>query len=244
MRTPITLAATVIVLASIWTLTADAQEPPVPLPREQPAPGGYPPPGPPGPPRDDERGPMGRGDFDQMNNQDVRELIETVKMVRLTKELGLTQEQTVVLVKQYNEYKERLEKLSQRRQERLRDLKDAVHSDNDDRIEAALKALIVQDAEIAETRRTAFNEVGKELTIKQKARLYVFLQEFDQDMRRLIQRARERGEAPGMSGPMLNRMREMREGRQGPFPQQGPPGRPGPGPGQGPRTNPEPAPNP
>lgn len=244
MRTPITLTVTGIVLASIWMVTADAQEPPVPPPREEPAPGGYPPPGPPGPPRDGERGPMGRGDFDPMNNQDVRELIETVKMVRLTKELGLTQEQTVILVKQYNEYKERLEKLNQRRQERLRDLKDAVHSDNNDRIEAALKALIGQDAEIADARRTAFNEVGKELTIKQKAKLYVFLQEFDQDMRRLIQRARERGEAPGMSGPMLNRMREMREGRQGPFPQQGVPGRPGPGPGQGPRPNPEPAPNP
>lgn len=244
MRTTISLATAVLVLALVGMVTAGAQELPAAPPREEPAPGGYPPPGPPGPPREGPRGPMGRGGFDQMDNQDVRELIETVKMVRLTKELGLTQEQTVVLVKQYNEYKERLERLSQRRQERLRDLKDAVHSDNNDRIEAALKALITQDAEIAEMRRTAFNEVGKELTIKQKARLYVFLQEFDQDMRRLIQRARERGEGPGMSGPMLNRMREMREGRQGPFPMQGMPGRPGPGPMQEPRPNPEPAPNP
>lgn len=238
--------AMAMALVLAWSITATAQDRPDNRRPEEPSPSGDVPPGPPGPPRGLERGPMGPGGFDQMGDKDIRELIETVKMVRLSKELGLTQEQTVVLVGQYNEFKAQIEKLNQERQERLRDLKEAVRTDSDnERIQKALDALMEHDAKITETRRAAFNEVGKDLTIKQKAKLYVFLQEFDQDMRRLIQRARERGQGPAMNGPMMNRFREMREGRQGGFPPQGGPGRQGPPPLPGggrpqPQDNPQP----
>ncbi len=61
-----------------------------------------------------------------MGEADIRSLVETVRMVKLSRELGLTDEQTVVLVRQYNEAKESGAKLQKERMELARELRELV----------------------------------------------------------------------------------------------------------------------
>lgn len=144
-----------------------------------------------------------------MEDKELRELIETVRMVRLSKALGLNDEQTVVLTRQYGKYREDLQKAQQERQQLLRDLKENVRSDApDDQIQSALNKLVEHDRKTVEIRQSVLDEVGKDFTPKQKAKLYVFVSDFDQEMRKLVERAREGG-----AGPLM-RFREMRENAQ------------------------------
>lgn len=142
--------------------------------------------------------------------QDLRALVETVKMARLTKELGLNDEQAVLLVRKYDEVRERLASLNRERQQLLRELREAVRAGKPEaEIERALDKLVAHDRKIAETRTKVYEEIGKDLTATQRAKLYVFMNDFENDMRRLVQRARESG-----AGRFL-RMREETRGAPG-----------------------------
>ena len=104
--------------------------------------------GPPPPPRPERAaGPL----FDELNRMgedDIRALVETVRMVRLSQELGLTDEQTVVLVRQYNETKELAGKLQKERQELARELRELVNtSAPEDALEKKLEQLVAKDKE-------------------------------------------------------------------------------------------------
>ncbi|MCX5758133.1 MAG: hypothetical protein NTU83_06435, partial [Candidatus Hydrogenedentes bacterium] len=77
-------------------------------------------------------------------------------------------------------------------------------------IETKLKALTAQDAKIAEYKKNLYDSASAGLSTAQHAKLYVFLSDFESDMRKLIQKAREK------SGQRPNRL-------SGPPPPEGPP---------------------
>ena len=141
---------------------------------------------------------------------ELAELIETVKVVRLSRELGLNNEQTVVLVREYEEARDRLEELRRQRQEALKQLKDAIKAGEDDTsVDEKLKTTLKVDREMANLRFDLVQRAYQNLSPTQTAKLYVFLSEFEGDMRRLLQRAREQG-------PGLMRLRERLEHEGGP----------------------------
>ena len=128
-----------------------------------------------------------------MGEDDVRTLVETVRMVRLSQELGLTDEQTVVLVRQYNEIKEETARMHKERQEHTRQLRELVAaSASDDEIEAKLAELIEIDKRVQMMRFDVFERAAPALTATQKAKLYMFMGDFERHMRLMIERARER----------------------------------------------------
>lgn len=182
--------------------------------------------------------PPGPGAPGDIEDRDTSELLEAVMAARLAKALGLNDEQTVVTVRRFGEYKEELRGLRRRRHELLKQLTVAVHDEVPEaEIDTALKNLVEHDTKLAKYKFGAFQKASENLSVTQRAKLYVFLNEFESDMRGLIQRARERG---GRSGP---RFREEGppeyQGEEGAAPrfrrgQQGGPGlRGGPGPRAG-----------
>jgi transposase-like protein len=127
-----------------------------------------------------------------MGEADIRSLVETVRMVKLSRELGLTDEQTVVLVRQYNEAKESGAKLQKERMELARELRELVGAKAPDAdIEQKLKQLVAKDRESVAMRLDAFEKAGAPLTPSQRAKLYLFLGDFDKRMRGLIETARK-----------------------------------------------------
>lgn len=238
MRTVALLAAMVLAtLAVVGTVVAQK--------RQGPAEGPPPPPaaGRPVPPSDRGKSPM-----DPQEEQDLRKLVETVKMVRLSQELGLSDEETVLLVRQYDEARARIGAMVRERQQILRHLRDSVRDGKPEaEIQEALDRLIAQDRRVADAKMQVYEKVGQNLTATQRAKLYVFINDFEADMRRMIQRAREIGRAGALRG------REGLRGRPGelgdevggpPRPPLGPRGRGamGPGPAMGPQPGPPPPP--
>lgn len=125
--------------------------------------------------------------------QESRKLLEEVLMARLSRDLALEEGQTVVLVKRLAEFRERAAGFRRDRMQLMRSLKQAVRESQD---EGAITALLDQIAEHDEAAFRARQEVldveGFDLTAWQQARLLIFVNEFEADMRRLLNQAQER----------------------------------------------------
>jgi len=186
-------------------------------------PAGPPPEAPPiaGPPRPAKQGPG----IDQISDRELDELVEQVMAARLAKALGLNDEQTVLMVRRFGEYKQELSTMKRQRQELLKELREAIKAGLDDaQIESRHHALIEKDSALIEFKRSVYERAAEGLTISQRAKLYVFLSDFDNEMRRLVQHARERS------------MDRMRRSQPGPEPHP-PGGAPRPVPGRAGRPN-------
>jgi hypothetical protein len=128
-----------------------------------------------------------------------RKLLEEVLMARLTRELALDESQTVLMVRHMAEYRDRMLALRRERGEKMRALRQAVREGDDEAgIEALMEEVLALNQKVASARNSFLDFQGFELTIWQQARLVVFLNDFEGDMRRLLHRARERrGNGPG-----------------------------------------------
>ena len=141
----------------------------------------------------------------------ARELLEQVMLARLSRELDLNDERTVLLVRRYGEFRENLGRLRARRAELTRQLRAAVEGGlPHGEVERLLHELRQADEELVRARNGMYEEISAGLDIVQKARLYLFIAEFEDKLRNWVMQAQRRrfgagppgwGEAPGMPGP-------------------------------------------
>jgi len=181
------LAATVVAVCA----AASAQPP-------QPgnAPSGWqaepaPPGGPAGPmpPRPAPGGPDAPPGTDSVS---ARQLVQEIMTARLARELALSDEQTVIMLKRFTEYRSQLDAFKKERQELTKALRASISGkEPDTKIEARLKALAELDGKIVEFKKSLYDSASEGLSVAQRAKLYVFLSDFESDMRKLIQKARE-----------------------------------------------------
>ena len=142
------------------------------------------------------------GPFGDLNEQGVKELVQTVMLVRLTKELDLDTERTVVLVRQFEDAKEKSAALAEERKQIMQDLQQAVENKApDEQINEKINALIAADQKMQEIKLDAFKEASEGLTPTQKAKLYTFIHQFEDQMRKLVMRAKMRAGTAGMMTP-------------------------------------------
>jgi hypothetical protein len=135
----------------------------------------------------------GEKSADSSDGEDTRKLVETVMMVRLTEELQLDDEQTVVMVRRLRNLKAELGALRKSRGDLYRQVKDSVRDNAADAdIQTRLNALIEHDRKLETFKQDRASELGEGLTTRQQAQLYIFLSEFEGDMRHLVHRAQER----------------------------------------------------
>ncbi len=215
-----------LMTAFMAALTAAAQPPE-----------GPPPPGPDGPPRAQDgarpRRPQvvreGRG----------REVLEQVMVARLSDKLGLTDEQSVLLVRRFTRFRSEQQQAQKERAEAMKALREALHGEGQEPDEEAVAGALRRVAEatdrIAAQRRGLQETMGEGLTVVQKGRMLIFLEEFEGEMRELIKDAREGRFPRGLPGQPQPGMPPM-----GPQPNAQPMG-PQPGmPPMGPQPNAQP----
>jgi Sec-independent protein translocase protein TatA len=163
-------------------------------------------------------GPNGR-----MMNEETRELLEQVLVARISRDLALDDEQTVLLVRRFAEFRERLGELYRERGRRLRELKQAVRDNtSEENIAALLNELMAIDDRITAARREAMQLSEMDLTAWQRAKLYIFLGDFEGDMRQLLQRARQRFHQRFEEAPLRKPGPENNHGKPGKSPQNTP----------------------
>lgn len=156
-----------------------------------------PPPLPPETPLSDAARPRGEGAGPR---HESRALLEQIMVARISQELSLSDEDTVLLVRRFSETREEVRALMRERAAQMRALGEMLRANADAAaLDTALEAVRALDRKVFEARQTAMDELGADLTPWQRARLYVFLGNFENDLRRLVQQARERarrGEPP------------------------------------------------
>lgn len=180
------------------------------------------------------------------DDRELGQLIEAVMAARLAKQLGLNDEQTVVMVRRFAEYKEELSRLRAKRQELVRQLHEQIKKgEAEPAMQHTLDQILEQDHAMAVFKIDAYRRAGENLSVEQRAKLYVFLNDFEDDMRKLIQRVRaKRFEGGPMMDPARplgpdNAPRRHGPGQRGPEragqePVPGQPPIPGPQPGMAP----------
>jgi hypothetical protein len=178
-----------------------------------------------------------------LKSGEARELMVKVMIARLSEELALDDEQTVLLVRQFSEHRQQLREMRRKHLRLNRELKAALRENEDeDAIEDKLSQMINNQEDMSTTSRLFHTESRVELTTWQRAKLYIFINEFDNDMRRLLSEARGfrrggmgdgMGPGNGMGPPGGGRGFQGGQRRRDGRPFQNGQGQPGPGFGRG-----------
>lgn len=186
---------TVVVLSLTAPLVALGQPAEAPKPPAAPGPAVLQPPAgePPGPlpPPTGFRGPRAPFMHD-WEDKDLKELIDTVRLYRLSRVLELTDEQTVLLMRRYDDLKKKTAELSEQRGKALDALREKVQNQApESEIEEVLKRIVTIERESFNAKVDTLQKAGEGLSPTQRAKLLLFMQDFERDMRRLLERARE-----------------------------------------------------
>jgi hypothetical protein len=127
------------------------------------------------------------------NVGDGRDVVEIMMMVRLSRELELTEEETVLLVRRMADFREDYDKLHRERRAITGQLREAMAQDaGDEALRAKLDELKTLDERMHEARAGLHEKLSEGLSEQQRVRIYMFLQDFEQNMARMVQRVRER----------------------------------------------------
>jgi hypothetical protein len=127
-----------------------------------------------------------------------RKLLEEVLMARLTRELALDEEQTVLMVRHLAEFRDKMAAMRRERMVLARGLRQAVREGKDEKaIGKVLEEVVAHEEKMAVARREIVDFEGFELTTWQKAKLYLFIVDFESDMRQLLKKAQERRQGRG-----------------------------------------------
>ncbi len=132
-------------------------------------------------------------DARKAEHENPQELVQEIMAARLAQQLGLNDEETVILLRRLVEYRTQIGTLQKERQETLRSLRAILKQNGSEKeIEETLSRLKDLDANLQELKRTAFEKISAGMSVTRRARLYVFCNDFENEMRRLVQKARER----------------------------------------------------
>jgi len=132
--------------------------------------------------------------------REVREVVEIVMFVRLAQELELSEDQTVLLVRRMGEFRDDVSRMHKKRRELRKELGDIYYTQdaNEEELLAKLTELRQHDGKLNNLKLDLHEELSEGYDTRTQARLYLFLQEYDESMRRMVQSVRDR--ARGMYG--------------------------------------------
>ncbi len=131
-------------------------------------------------------------DREKLDEQEVREMVETIRMTRIARSLDLDREETVVLIRRIDEARRESFELHRQRREAMQALREAVEEEaSEAELEERLQTVWELDNKIHEHRMESGRQVSEGLNVEQKARLYLITHDFEREMRGLIQRVRQ-----------------------------------------------------
>ncbi|MFP4173093.1 MAG: hypothetical protein ACLFV4_09305 [Candidatus Hydrogenedentota bacterium] len=162
--------------------------------------------------RDSERGEDERGS--RRPPREAREAMQRVRIHRLAETLDLDEQETGKVVQRIEAHEEEYRELQRELGEARHELRRALREDEDeDTVSEMLdKALELEGKKILH-QRDGYREITEDFDAKQQARFYLFMPEFEEDMRRLVERARDLRRMPPAFHEKLEKMdpKERRE---------------------------------
>ena len=218
-----------------WALLGSAQNvPPAPAP----------PPPPPGPVNPDlQAGKPGRPERNNrpQPNRSRRggKMLEQVMLAQLSEELELSDEQTVLMVRRFMDFRNKRNDLRRERENLMNSLRQAIEGDaSDPRLEELLNRIRDLHEALIRQLRELYEDLSRDLNVRQRAKLFLFLEGFDAEVQQMLRRAAEQRLGPPMPPPRGEP--HPATGMMPPGPPAGPPGPPAGAPRPGFREGPAP----
>jgi len=127
------------------------------------------------------------------NEEDIRELIEVVRVWRMSRELDLSEKQALKLLVISDKHREAVGEMREQRQGVIDNLRDALDEGKDgSEIETLIERVDEIDGRMARAEREQRKQLLEGLSPEQKARFYVFRRQFERDVRETIRHIMER----------------------------------------------------
>jgi len=125
-----------------------------------------------------------------------REMLETIRMVRIIETLKLNEEQIAQVLPKWREIKEAKREFHQSQKERIEELEKLLKSKvSSQDLERALENLKAQEKAFHERMESLKEEIDKILTPEQEVKLILFEKKFRKEMQRMLKK-HPRGERP------------------------------------------------
>ena len=130
--------------------------------------------------------------LEDVKTRDIRELVDLVMKVRLTRLLELSDEEAVRVIRILSDRIDRIHMLKWERGSVYFYLRAALKDHApEEQIQKHLNAAMALDVEIAELIRDMINAMSSELTTTQRAKLFLFGSDFEAEIKKLIEQAEE-----------------------------------------------------
>ncbi|HIA47104.1 MAG TPA: hypothetical protein EYN96_03840 [Candidatus Hydrogenedentes bacterium] len=131
-----------------------------------------------------------------LDEQELYDLIQSFMLIRLKTTLDLTDVQTLNLMGKIGVYEEQLPRLKFHKALLISQLRiQLAESSSDALIQESVTALLENDQKTVETLRSMITDAGDELGAGQRANLYLFVGDFEQDIRRMAMHAQRMNQA-------------------------------------------------
>jgi cytochrome c556 len=145
-------------------------------------------------------GAPGVGRPTEQQREEVRKKVEAIRLARLTETLQLDEKTAAKFIPAITAIEQKRRMLMKENQETMRELKIMLHANppDDTKLKAAISAIEKTRHEIASLRDKEFDAARDNLTVSQMARYLLFNQEFQKEMRGMMEGARHpRHGSPG-----------------------------------------------
>jgi hypothetical protein len=132
--------------------------------------------------------------IDRFRNEDnIRELIQVVRVWRMSREMDLSEEQALKLLMVSDKHRKTVGEMREQQQQVIDKLHEALDEENGgSEIETLIAKVDEIDGQLAHVERDHRQKLLEGLSLEQKAKFYVFRPQFERDVRHTIRRIMER----------------------------------------------------
>lgn len=137
-----------------------------------------------------------REDFDRPPTKEqmekVRNRIETLRMWKLTKALDLDEKTSAQLFPLLNRYDKKRAETENAMRDNMRELRESLRNKRDAQLKSVLERVEQNHRSMQSIKDAEWEELKGILTIAQQAKFIIFQQEFDREIRKIIEETRGR----------------------------------------------------
>lgn len=124
-------------------------------------------------------------------DSDIIALVERIMMVRLSQTLGLTVEETQDLGSRVEKCRSQVYNLKWLRADLRSSLRQSIDAGDEEATRQTLDKLLKLEVTIAQLIDQMIRDSEEELTLDQSAKFYLFIEDFEEELSQMVQKARE-----------------------------------------------------
>ncbi|HOK08556.1 MAG TPA: hypothetical protein PLT82_01450 [Candidatus Hydrogenedens sp.] len=120
----------------------------------------------------------------------AKEMLEQIVLAKIAKQLRLNNEQTVILVRKYEEQRDILAEMTKKRNDLANEIRKSIREKSGN-LEEKFNTLVKLDKEIQEQKYKLVENLSLDLPLESKIQLYLLFSDFENEIKRFLKKAYE-----------------------------------------------------